>query len=99
MSVALKERSTPTFEEVLENPARSSELSNGMFLLDGSVGANYRVRFTEDDGEEGGGLLVGLQVGYTFAPGGPSWELDGLNDVAGGPSFQIEGAYIRLSIG
>lgn len=99
MSVSIKERSAPTFDQVLENPSRSSELSNGMFLLDLSLAANYRIPVPIDDGEGEGGPLLGLQVGYTFSPGNPSWELDGLNKVAGGPSLQIEGAYIRVSLG
>jgi opacity protein-like surface antigen len=99
MSVSIKERSAPTFDQVLEDPSRSSELSNGMFLLDLSLAANYRILVATDDDEGEGGLLLGLQAGYTFSPGNPSWELNGLNKVAGGPSLEIEGAHVRLSLG
>jgi hypothetical protein len=50
-----------------------------------------------DDGV--GGVLLGVSLGYTFAPGASKWTLDGINSVAGGPTFQIEGPYVRLSIG
>jgi hypothetical protein len=105
MSLSIIERSAPTFDDILLDPLRSARVSTGMFLLDASLMLSYRVPTGEDeedgddDEESGGGLLVGLQGGYTFAPGEPSWRLDGLNSVAGGPELKIEGFYIRLSIG
>lgn len=101
LSVDITGRSAPDFDEVLEDPARSSSLSTGMFLLDAALAAAYRVRVTERDRRDGdvGGLLLGVQAGYTFQPGGTSWTLDGINTVAGGPDFAIEGFYIRVSIG
>lgn len=91
-------RSAPVFDDVLTDPGRSSRLSSGMFLLDASVQASYRVRMPGRRRGDGG-LLVGLQAGYTYAPGKTSWELDGINTVAGGPDFEIEGWSVRLSIG
>lgn len=101
LSLDILERSVPIFDDVLADPGRSSRLSTGMFLLDASVAASYRVQMPGQRRRERerGGLLLGLQVGYTFAPGRTSWKLDGINDVAGGPDFEIEGASIRLSIG
>ena len=52
-----------------------------------------------EEGDDPGGFLIGLQVGYTFAPGSTSWTLDDINNVAGGPSLQVEGPYVRLSLG
>jgi hypothetical protein len=98
MSLKIVERDAPTFGEVLADPERSSSLDTGMFLMDVGLGANYRIVMGErDDGI--GGMLLGVSVGYTFAPGDSSWNLDGINSVAGGPTFQIEGPYVRLSIG
>lgn len=98
MSLKIVERDAPTFDEVLTDPERSSSLDTGMFLLDVSLSANYRVVLGErEDGV--GGILLGVQAGYTFAPGSSSWKLDGINSVADGPTLQIEGPYIRLSIG
>ena len=53
------------------------------------------------DRDEGrvGGMLLGVQVGYTFAPAQSSWTLDGLNDVAAGPDFRLQGPYVRVSVG
>ncbi len=99
VSVSIVERSAPTFQDVLADPARSSRLSTGMFLLDLSVAADYR--FTRRRSEDGGsgGLLVGLQAGYVFAPGSTNWTLDEINGVAGGPDLGVQGLYIRLSLG
>lgn len=97
--LGLVERSSPTFGEVLEDPARSSRLSSTMLLLDLSVSANYRIRVQGREPEGGGGPLLGIQVGWTFAPGTSSWELDGLNDVAGGPDLDVAGGYVRVTVG
>ena len=99
LSVSIVERSAPTFDEILVDPARSSRLSTGMFLMDLSVNADYRfTRYRREDGRAGG-LLVGLQAGYLFAPGSTSWTLDDTNGVAGGPDLGIQGLYVRLSLG
>jgi hypothetical protein len=104
MNVKIVERDAPTFGEVLADPERSSSLDTSMFLLDVSIAADYRVAFgdrgdRDDRGDRGGGLLLGVHAGYTFAPAHTSWKLDGINSVAGGPTFQIEGPYVRLAVG
>lgn len=98
VSVNVKGRSAPLFDDVLQDPGRSSALTSGMFLLDFGLGADYRFRI-ESDEDEFGGLLIGLQAGYLLAPGSPTWTLDGINSVAGGPELLIQGLYIRVSIG
>lgn len=98
LNVSIVERSAPTFDDVLANPQRSSRLSTGMFLLDLSLAADYRFTRRSEEGRSGG-LLVGLQAGYVFAPGSTDWTLDDINGVAGGPDLGIQGLYIRLSLG
>lgn len=99
LSVSIVERSAPTFEDILADPARSSRLSTGMFLMDLSVNADYRfTRHRREDGRAGG-FVVGLQAGYLFAPGSTNWTLDDTNGVAGGPDLGIQGLYVRLSLG
>jgi len=112
VSLSLIERSAPTFGDVLLDPARSAHLSAGAFLVDASVAVFYRPEFAttdgdgdrgrgrdRDDDEDRGGLLLGLQGGYTFSPADTSWRLDGINTVAGGPDMNLQGFYVRLSIG
>jgi hypothetical protein len=98
MSVKIRERSAPLFDDVLADPQRSSSLTTGMFLLDFGVGIDYRF-VVESDEEDFGGVALGIHAGYTLAPGDSSWKLDDINNVAGGPTAQIEGFYVRASIG
>jgi len=99
LGIKIAERSVPTFEDVLASPGRSSSLSMGMFLMDASIEANYRIDVANEEEGRRGGFLVGLQVGYAFAPGETSWRLDEINGVAAGPQFQIEGLHVRVSLG
>jgi hypothetical protein len=99
LSVNIKGRSAPTFDQVLEAPARSSSLATGGFLLDASIGLNYRIVLSDEEESSRGGLVVGAQAGYIFEPGGSSWTLDGLNNVAGGPDLKLQGFHFRASIG
>ena len=104
MNLRIIERSAPTFDEVLADPLRGSSLTTGSFLADVSIAANYRILIEDDEEdpdeeEEVGGFLIGVQAGYTFAPGQSSWDLDMINGVAGGPDFRIQGPYVRISIG
>ncbi|HET9948890.1 MAG TPA: hypothetical protein VFQ22_08210 [Longimicrobiales bacterium] len=100
MSVHIAERAAPVFDDVLANPRRSATLTAGAFLLDLNVSADYLIDMGDDDGDEdGGGLLVGVRAGYTFAPGDTSWRLDAINDVAGGPDLLMRGPYVRVAIG
>lgn len=91
MSLAIEERSTPTFDDVLEQPRRGVRLNQAQFLLAAGVGVDQLF---------GGrrGVNVGLRAGWTFAPLDSEWAF-GRNDVAGGPEGGFTGPYIRLSVG
>jgi hypothetical protein len=97
-SLKIAERSVPTFDEVLTDPERSATMSAAVFLLDLAAAVSYRVTMGEREGRVGG-ILLGIQAGYTFAPAQSAWTLDGINDVADGPDFGIEGPYVRIAIG
>jgi len=85
------------FDEILENPKRSTELTSAAFLLNLALGTEYQLKLWEDEKGEGG-LVLGLRFGYTFAPFKGEWTMDGI-DVSGGPKIGITGPYIRLLIG
>lgn len=107
MHVQIVERSAPTFGDIIDDPQRSSKLSAGSFLMDVAGTAHFRFAPGEaaeaaeddDEGDAPGGMLVGLQVGYTFAPGSSRWTLDDINNVAGGPTLNMQGFYFRVSVG
>lgn len=110
MQLEIIERSSPTFDGVLADPGTSTRLSSGAFLLSASVAADWRFgadrprRRSDDDDEDDdddgfGGWLLGVRAGWVWAPADVSWELDELNDVAGGPEVAPTGFHIRVSIG
>ena len=99
MNMRITERSSPTFDDVLADPARSSSLVTGGILLDAGLGMAYRMRMGDRRGDDTGGLHFGVQGGYTWAPSEWSWDLDALNDVAGGPDLWIDGFYLRATVG
>ena len=99
LQLDIKGRSAPTFEDVLENPARSSRLTTGGLMLDLGIGASYRVTRSERKDRGVGGFMIGATAGYVFTPATSAWKLDELNSVAGGPDGKIQGFYVRISIG
>lgn len=58
-----------------------------------------RDRDDDDDDDGRGGWLLGVRAGWIWAPGDVRWELDDLNDVAGGPGTVPTGFHIRVSVG
>lgn len=95
----IRGRSAPTFADVLATPGRSSNMTQGGFMLGAGLTANYRVRLPMKDTTRTGGLLFGVSGGYIINPFNSDWRLDGVNTVAGGPSISLQGWYARFSIG
>lgn len=83
----------PTFGEVLAQPGHRSTLSTGGFLLD--LGASFDFLL---QGEDGGGPLFGVRVGWVLAPIEGGWELED-REIAGGPELGVTGPYVRILLG
>jgi hypothetical protein len=97
LTFTIREISTPSFEDLLENPKRKVELIYGGFLVNISLGVDYMIKFAED--EKGtGGLIVGFKAGYMLAPFTHDWKMDD-NDVTGGPDVGFNGPYVKLMFG
>lgn len=95
MILKIMERSSPTFDEVLNNPRRGAELSSMGFVMDLGLGARYLVLFREGARH---GLSLGLRAGYTFSFSDRRWRLNRI-EVPGGPSGSFTGYYVRLMLG
>ena len=67
-----------------------------------AVGADYILKLGEDDededGDDEGGLMIGVRAGYTVAPIKGDWDLGGY-EISGGPDNPITGPYIRFMVG
>ena len=100
MTLEIAELDTPSFDDVLADPSRSSSLSTGGFIvLNAGLGIDYRFQVQQRSDGGGWGFVLGVEGGYLYSPGDTSWELDGINEVMGGPDLGIRGFYVWFSIG
>lgn len=95
----LVERGEIAFDDLLTDPVRSVRITSIGFLLDASVGMEFRPAFASTGDPSGGGLQLGIRSGYSFAPGGSDLERHGNDRVRDGPDMAIEGLYVRFTIG
>lgn len=92
--VNIEERSSPDFDDVLDDPRRGVNLSNSQFLVSVALGVDHVFGGFGNRG----GLGVGIRGGWIFAPVEGDWMF-GRNDVAGGPDAGFTGPFVRVSIG
>jgi len=97
LSLRVTEKSSADFKEVLSDPKRGSLLTTGGFLLELAVGADFFVK-TEAHKNGDGGLLFGVQAGYSLAPGWGKWTMPDM-DIADGPKLGLMGVFVRLFFG
>ena len=97
VQLAITERGTPTFGEVLDDPGRSAHLTTGSLLVNLGLGVDYRIPIKA---RGRGGLLLGVRVGWLIAAaGGSDWTLDDRFDVSGGPTTSLGGPYVQFAVG
>ncbi len=98
MNLRIREKpSSLSFDNVLDDPKRSVELSTGGFLLSFAIGMDYLLILGED--EQGkGGLVFGLRAGYTLSPFKSGWKMDEI-EISDAPDMGITGPFIRLMFG
>jgi hypothetical protein len=82
------------FDDVLDDPNRSAELSRGSLLVSLALNATYEL----SGPGEAGGFRIGVQAGYLFAPYSSDWRLD-QDALSDGPDAGFDGPFIRLLIG
>lgn len=90
----LREENAPgSFMDVAIDPGAGAILKREDFFLEPGIGLQVKV-----SGEGDGGLLLGLDVGYTLAPRSPNWTM-WEREIAGGPDINPNGLIVRLSVG
>ncbi|MBN1542834.1 hypothetical protein JW992_11865 [candidate division KSB1 bacterium] len=97
MTLEIIEQGAPSFEELLENPRRSSVVTRGGVMMDFGLGADYLITLSEKKGETGG-MALGFRAGYNWMPWTGDWIFSE-SEIAGGPEIRISGAYIKFMIG
>lgn len=86
-----------TFDQLLNNPGRNSEISKSGLLLNFALGADYLFSFMKSESERGG-LLLGLRAGYCISPFKGHWNMGDI-EISGAPDLGFAGPYIRFMIG
>ena len=86
-----------SFDDILDTPNRSSEISKSSFLINLAVGFDYFIKLAEDEHGRGG-FLLGLRAGYCVSPFNSSWSIGDI-EISGVPDLGFAGPYIRLMIG
>lgn len=84
-----------TFGDVVANPGTASWMQKKGMLLTADLGLNYSIAYKQG---RGGGIFVGLDVGYNYCPKVDEWKLWG-EPVTGGPDINLSGAFVRLRVG
>jgi hypothetical protein len=99
ITVTLREKAatTPTFEQILDDPGREVQLNNGGFMLNFSVMAHYLVLGTKQP-DVSGGFILGLKAGYILNLDGDNWYLDD-QVVSQTPASSVSGPYFTLVLG
>jgi hypothetical protein len=94
VTLRIRQREVVSFDEVLEEPGRESQMSNGGLLVGGALGMDWFF----GSGAGRGGFVVGVRAGYNYSPLQSDWHIGG-NDVSGGPDTSLTGAFLRVSLG
>ncbi len=92
-----KSKNPENFNDLLENPARESYITNGGFMLNFSLGADFFVLASKSENGSGG-WIMGIKAGYVYNASGNDWYFNN-KETAGSPDAGISGPYLRLTIG
>jgi hypothetical protein len=93
----IRERTAPSFDDVLVDPGRAARLANVALLVDLGVTADFVLHLGRDRRVQGGPVF-GIRAGYVLAPASGGWRLED-QEVAGGPKLGITGPYVRVLLG
>jgi hypothetical protein len=97
IAITGKNRHPENFDDLLDDPARESYITNYGFLINFSIGADYIISGIKTK-TTSGGWLVGVKAGYILKAGGDDWYFND-NKIAGAPNAGISGPYVRLTFG
>jgi hypothetical protein len=95
----ITESNTPSFDEILADPGRESQVTSSSVIVHAAIAAEYYWRVTAKSG-----LVVGLQAGYNRTVYNDGWRLDrgnrdGGRSVSGGPDVDFTGPAMNVNVG
>ncbi|MBN2710667.1 MAG: hypothetical protein JXR46_16600 [Calditrichaceae bacterium] len=93
----IEEKSNPSFNDVLDDPGRNSEISILSMLLNFSLGADYQRKINKEE-KHCSVWIVGFRIGYILDLEQGKWMM-GRKSLSGAPAIAITGPYARLLIG
>ncbi len=97
INLRIVERKDQSFDEIIENPRRGSELATDGFLLNFSFTIDNLMKIKEGRRCECG-LAYGIRIGYLLAPFKTDWKIYGM-EVNNGPRASFQGPYVVILIG
>ena len=99
LSLDISDGQAATFDELLQNPRRTSSLSRGGFLLGLTLGFDGRVPIGKDKHDRQGFFTIGARLGTLYGPTLDDWQLSGGGKASGGPRHGLVGGFAALVIG
>ena len=97
--LSIYERNSSDFDDVIFNPGRGVDVSQGFLLLNISIGIDYFIQIIQK-----GGFIIALQCGYNQEITDANWDMfqEGRNtgtDINNGPDISFSGFAGHISIG
>jgi hypothetical protein len=99
MDIGIGDGQSVPFDEVLQNPRRSSSIGRGGLLTGLTLGVDGRVSLGPARNGQNGFFTFGLRVGALYGPPLSGWSLSHGGDATGGPGPGLAGGFAALAIG
>lgn len=98
-SLSLSDRASDSFDDVLQNPARSASVGRGGLLTGLTLGCDARVPFGPIERGRRGFFTIGARLGVLYGPALGGWGLGEGGEATGGPDDALFGAFAAAAIG
>lgn len=99
MELGIGDGQSVPFDQVLQNPRRSSSVSRGGVLVGLTLGVDGRVSTGPSKDGGHGFFTVGARIGGLYGPPLGSWGLSEGGDATGGPGPGLAGGFAAIAIG
>jgi hypothetical protein len=99
LSLAIGEKRSSRFDDVLSSPQRGTTLTRGGLLVGLNLGIDARIPIGNEDRGRRGFFTLGVRLGGLYGPAISDWSLPEGSDATHGPSTGLTGGYAALAIG